>query len=64
MNPYGALFTISLLILLVFWPFLAVVMTHKLNPPSSTLNPGPQGGCSCTKRRCAEQAGEGNKGRS
>ena len=62
MDIIGSIFTITLLILLIFWPFLAVIMAHKLNQPSSALTQQPKtSGCSCKQRRCAEQAGEGNK---
>ena len=42
MDIIGSIFTITLLILLIFWPFLAVIMAHKLNQPSSALTQQPE----------------------
>ena len=73
MNLIGAVITIVIFCILVGWAYFAMFFSNyskmidknrRLNQAFNEPEPDPQGGCSCTKRRCAEQAGEGNKGRS
>lgn len=67
MNTIGAFFTITLLILILVWPFLAIVVDRKVNSKSTRSNSTPSEhdyldpcstitpkSCSCKQRRYAE----------
>ena len=64
MNPFGALFTITLFILLVFWPYIALYIVSKINLHIPRQNYQPfdhldacsneNHQCSCKQRRYAE----------
>lgn len=72
MNLLGAIISICIFIILVGWAYFAMFFSNyaKLIDKNRRINqafnePAPKTkGCSCIQGRCAEQAGEGNKGRS